>query len=239
MGSKAKTPAAPNYAGLANNQADADLRLQREQNYANRPNLRTPYGTQTWDTNDGRWYGSTALAPELQSAFNQNLSQVQNSYAQPIGTNFEDYRRKILASQLERFSPKLERDRSALENRLLNQGIPLGSSAYSAAMGDLADDQNRFLLDADIGAGNQAEQMFRVQSQMQDRPLSVLQQILMGATQAAPAVAPAGRTRAADQVTAAQQQYQADIDRYNAKQAGGDWLSTLINVGAKVAPYVL
>lgn len=45
------TPAAPDYTGAANSQAAASKENLMTQNYANRPSIETPFGSQTWQTN--------------------------------------------------------------------------------------------------------------------------------------------------------------------------------------------
>jgi hypothetical protein len=44
------TPAAPDYTGAANAQAAASKENLITQNFANRPTINTPFGSQSWDT---------------------------------------------------------------------------------------------------------------------------------------------------------------------------------------------
>ncbi|MGL4488502.1 MAG: tail fiber domain-containing protein [Rhizobiaceae bacterium] len=62
--------------------------------------------------------------------------------------NFSADRDKTEAAILERMRPQQDRDKAALDTSLANQGIMMGSAAYSAAM----DDRNRGLNDARLGA---------------------------------------------------------------------------------------
>jgi hypothetical protein len=43
-GGKGSAPAAPDYRGAAQEQAAASQALARQQNYANRPQINTPWG---------------------------------------------------------------------------------------------------------------------------------------------------------------------------------------------------
>jgi hypothetical protein len=107
MGSKS-TPAPPDYTGAANTQAAASRENVITQNYANRPEVYTPWGSQTWNTYDTsdpatgqrvtQWQQSVNLDPSLQNALDSqiavqqgrsNLAQgfmqnVENSYAKPF-----------------------------------------------------------------------------------------------------------------------------------------------------------
>jgi hypothetical protein len=107
MGSKS-TPAPPDYTGAANAQAAASRENVVTQNYANRPEVYTPWGSQTWDSyatvdpatgqRVTQWQQNVGLDPSLQNALNSqiavqqgrsNLAQgfmqnVANSYAKPF-----------------------------------------------------------------------------------------------------------------------------------------------------------
>ena len=61
---------------------------------------------------------------------------------------------------LERNQPQQQRDRMSLESRMANQGISLGTEAYSSGMDDYNRGINDFRLAADIDAGNQAISRF-------------------------------------------------------------------------------
>lgn len=84
MGGKGSAPAAPNYVGAAEAQAAASKELTNIQNFANRPTINTPFGSQSWSTNattdpaTGQtvtsWTQNNTLAPGLESALNDQLS---------------------------------------------------------------------------------------------------------------------------------------------------------------------
>ena len=91
MGGKGSAPAAPDYLGAATAQAQASERATTAQNFANRPNINTPFGGQSWQTgsavdpatgqNVTTWTQNTTLAPGLQSALNSQIG-LQNDRSQ-------------------------------------------------------------------------------------------------------------------------------------------------------------
>jgi|694.fasta_scaffold02404_40 hypothetical protein len=108
MGGKASAPAAPDYLGAANTQAAASKELTNIQNFANRPVINTPFGSQSWGTQSvtdpasgqavTQWTQNNTLAPGLQDALNDQISiqggrsdlansfmgRVANEYSQPF-----------------------------------------------------------------------------------------------------------------------------------------------------------
>jgi hypothetical protein len=72
------TPAAPDYTGAANAQAAASKENLMTQNYANRPTINTPFGSQSWSTQtqidpttgQGRngWTQENTVAPDFKCA---------------------------------------------------------------------------------------------------------------------------------------------------------------------------
>lgn len=94
MGGKGSAPPAPDYLGAATAQAQASERATTAQNFANRPTINTPFGTQSWgtgQTNDPAtgqpvttWTQNTSLAPGLQSALDAQIG-LQNDRSQLAG----------------------------------------------------------------------------------------------------------------------------------------------------------
>lgn len=76
-------PAAPDYAGAAQQQAQSSREVTEQQTWANRPTINTPFGQQTWevtpqwDPSTGQylntWTQNTNLTPESQSALNSQM----------------------------------------------------------------------------------------------------------------------------------------------------------------------
>jgi hypothetical protein len=83
MGGKGSAPPAPDYVGAANAQASASRELTDVQNFANRPEQYSPFGSTTWNTRAitdpasgqpvTQWTQSTQLAPGLQSALDAQV----------------------------------------------------------------------------------------------------------------------------------------------------------------------
>jgi hypothetical protein len=98
MGGKGSAPPPPDYIGAANTQAAASKELTNIQNFANRPTINTPFGSQSWQTSaqvdpaTGQtvtsWTQNNTLAPALQSALNAQIG-LQNDRSQLAG-NFMD-----------------------------------------------------------------------------------------------------------------------------------------------------
>ena len=108
MGGKASAPPAPDYLGAATAQAQASEKATNTQNFANRPVINTPFGSQSWDTQAvvdpasgqkvTQWTQNTTLAPGLADALDYQLDtqlgrsqlasgfmdRVANEYAQPF-----------------------------------------------------------------------------------------------------------------------------------------------------------
>jgi len=110
MGSKRKPPP-PDYTGAANAQAQASRENLNTQNFANRPNINTPFGSESWSTRAvtdpatgqqvTEWTQNTSLDPRLQNALdsqigiqqgrsdlaNAFMGRVQGEYQQPFDWN--------------------------------------------------------------------------------------------------------------------------------------------------------
>lgn len=151
-GSKApKTPKAPDYAALAQQQAGIDAAAAAEQTKANRPTQTNAYGTLEWTRNpDGTWLQKETAAPEFENARRAVMGR-GNVLAASIakqgdfkGANQvkwspeanKEYADAIYKSTMDRAAPKQERDLASQRNQLRQQGFVPGSEAYSRAMND-------------------------------------------------------------------------------------------------------
>ena len=104
MGGKSSAPAAPDYIGAANTQAAASKELTNIQNYANRPVINTPFGSQSWGTQAvtdpatgqavTQWTQNNTLAPGLQDALNDQIaiqggrSDLANSFMGRVASEY-------------------------------------------------------------------------------------------------------------------------------------------------------
>lgn len=83
MGSK-KAPAAPDYTGAAERQAQSSERVTNQQTWANRPTINTPWGQQSWNTQAvtdpatgqqvTEWTQNLTLSPEQQAALDSQMA---------------------------------------------------------------------------------------------------------------------------------------------------------------------
>lgn len=104
MGGKSSAPATPDYLGAANTQAAASKELTNIQNYANRPVINTPFGSQSWGTQAvtdpatgqavTQWTQNNTLAPGLQDALNDQIaiqsgrSDLANSFMGRVASEY-------------------------------------------------------------------------------------------------------------------------------------------------------
>jgi hypothetical protein len=80
---KSSAPPPPDYRGAAMEQSEASKEITNIQNFANRPNQYTPFGSQTWSTNATtdpatgqtvtQWNQRTNLDPNLQQALDAQI----------------------------------------------------------------------------------------------------------------------------------------------------------------------
>lgn len=73
-------------------------------------------------------------------------------------------RNEAEAALMARMNPRLEQDRAALETRLANQGVNLGSAAYDRAMTNFGQTVNDARLAAILGAGQESDRIFNQSS---------------------------------------------------------------------------
>ena len=98
------TPAAPDYTGAANAQAAASKENLITQNFANRPTINTPFGSQSWTTetkqdpasgqNVTAWTQENTVDPQLQTALDAQISSqnqrstLANSFMDRVGSEY-------------------------------------------------------------------------------------------------------------------------------------------------------
>ncbi len=139
------------------------------------------------------WSETTQLSPEQrkiydsQTQLTQGTSDLANKYVGRIGEataqpfNYdglaaapqydEAYRRQQIQAIEDRNAPAMQRDQQALQQRLANQGISLGSEAWNNAQNDYNRGVNDFRLGADVQAGNSAAQQYGLQASTRDRAI--------------------------------------------------------------------
>jgi len=163
MGKKApKAPPPIDPAATARAQSETNRETAITQFGLNAVNQYTPYGSLeygqagTWADGTPRFTATQRLSPAEQEALNlsnqaqslygnaavRQLSAVQGQLARPFQFDAGPYadtamgRNAVESALMQRLQPQLDRDRAAMETRLANQGIMLGSEAYRNAMSD-------------------------------------------------------------------------------------------------------
>lgn len=213
----------------------------------------------------------TKLSPEQQKLYDQNIeiSQGMNDtaikglqYADrvmdapldingafgalPTSESYGAQRDQVTQALLERMRPEMDRDAAALRTQLANQGIGLGSEAYSAALSDEAKAVNDARLAAVLAGGQEQERLFNIglasrQQGIQEldyqrnSPINVINALRTGNQVSMPQFQNrnAGATIDAAPIYASvNDKYNADVQAYNTKMQGyGAMLSGLGKIG--------
>jgi hypothetical protein len=132
----------------------------------------------TWSDGTPKYAATQTLTPNQQriadlgeqgsigygEAGNALLSNVKGMLSTPVDmaqfgaapTYDENFRLQQRQNMVQRAQPDWDQQRTALETRLANQGIGIGSQAYNDEMQRYQRGYNDFLLGADLNAGNAA-----------------------------------------------------------------------------------
>lgn len=263
---KSDAPPAPDYAGAAQATAAGNLENARYATKANRMTQINPYGQieYTQDASDpDKWTQTQTLSPEAQDTVNRQIA-LSNDYAQIAQTGLDKARgtlenpnldvsqlpeRAINVGQtaqdaiMSRLDPKFAQQEDQLRTRLANQGITLGSEAYGREMNQFGQQRNDASMQAALQgiSLDQANRGAALQEQayLQDRPLNLINALRTGAQVQNPQFqqfANQQTTAGPDMLGAAQAQYGAQMDAYNAEQAqGGGMLNGLFGIGMGLA----
>lgn len=263
---KSSAPPAPDYQAAAQATAAGNLENQRLATKSNRMTQVNPYGKleYTQDVNDpDRWTQTQTLSPEAQDTVNRQIA-LSNDYAQIAQTGLDKTRglledpsldtsqlpaRAINVGQtaqdaiMSRLNPKFAQQEDQMRTRLANQGITLGSEAYGREMGQMGQNRNDAMMQAALQGINldQANRGAALQEQayLQDRPLNLINALRTGAQTQNPQFAQFANQQATagpDLLGAANSQYGAQMDAYNADQAqSGGMLGGLFGIGMGLA----
>ncbi len=265
MGKKSKTPEAPDYSGIAEQQAAASKGAWNDALLANRANQSNQFGNLTWsqDPTTGQWTQTTSLNQPQQDIFNQqqaNQQQIANMGGGMLG-NFDtsqiDFSGAPAMGQVGGFNqqatdlynqlaqPQLDRQRAAKEAQMAAMGLSLGSGqAYNTQQELLNDSENRSAMMGAQAGIQQGNTMFGQQNQLHQQGvqdilgqrqanLGQLQGLMgLGQSMGTPQFSnynQAGQYQIPDMMGAAQQGYNADLNKTNAKNA--DNANTMKTVG--------
>lgn len=152
-------------------------------------------GSETVDGHDiPRYEAVTQLSPEQQKLYdstmgvsqgtadlaNQYVGRIRENTAQPFNYDGlpdapvydEAYRQHAKDTIIQRNQPQMDHDRAALETQLANQGIGVGSEAYTNSFDNYNRGVNDFRLGADMQSGQEANQAFNLGAQTRDRAIA-------------------------------------------------------------------
>lgn len=205
------------------------------------------------------WKATVELAPDQQKLLeqqnkvslgladlsNQGLSYVKDMLSKPFDTS-KLPAEQILAGQtaqdaiMARLNPMFAQREEALRARLANQGIGLGTEAWENEMRGFEQGRNDAYLQSALqgmSIGQQArQQAIQEQAFLRNEPLNTLNAVRSGAQVTNPTFTnvPQQQTTAGpDLMGAAQQNYNAQLQNYNAEQAAGNnMMGGLFSLGA-------
>lgn len=132
----------------------------------------TPTGQAINDQNQGAQLNLATLANQQagflkdympQGIDTSGLPELQGSYGPEDGYAAE--RSRVEAAMMERMRPELERARAAADQRLANQGLAVGSRAYSAAQDDLARGETDARLGVILAGGQEQSRLAGLDAQ--------------------------------------------------------------------------
>jgi hypothetical protein len=251
LGPAPSAPDAPDYAGAASQTAAGNLAAARQATAANRVNQITPYGQLSYAITgedpygNPTWTATQSLNPQQQRLLDlqnqasiglgelsgKGLGYVSNMIDQPFSTSTlgampinagEQYQ----DAMLRRLAPTLEQQRSSLETKLVNQGIPQNSEAWNRAMmqqGQRESDLLNSAITSGFGVGLQARQRgFEELAYQRNEPINTLNAVRSGAQVTGPQFvnsAQQATTQGPDLLGAAQMGYNAQMGNFNAQQA--------------------
>lgn len=249
-GGKKKTPKAPDYTALAEQQSAAQERLNRQTTMANRVNQTNPYGSVTYSqdpNNPDKWSSETNFSPELQGIFNNQIGAQGQAYS-----GLQDYLKNIQNSSLipnapvnagqtaqdaimARLNPQLTRNEDALRARLANQGISPGTQAWNNEFTNFNQGRNDAYSQAalqGIGLDRTARQDALAE---QSLPLNAIQAYINGNSVQQPQFAnynTQANSSSPDLLGAGQAGYQGALNSANAANASqSNFMSGLMGLG--------
>jgi hypothetical protein len=251
LGPAPSAPAAPNYAAAAQATSEGNLDAARAAMAANRVNQVTPYGSLTYSQSGTDPYGNPtytatqALSPQQQQLLDyqnqtsmglgrlagQGLGYVENMLQTPFDTSALpstgfNPSQSYQDAYMQRLQPQIQQGREALDVKLANAGIPVGSEAYRRAQMAQSQRENDLLAAATtqgFGVGQQARQSaLQEQAYLRNEPLNTLSAVRTGSQVTGPQFvnsAQQATTAGPDLLGAAGMQYNAQMGDFNARQA--------------------
>jgi hypothetical protein len=254
MGKNSSAPPPPDYAGAARETAAGNLDAARANIAANRVNQYTPYGSLEYQVEgedkfgNPMWKATQSLAPAQQKLLDyqnqtslglgeltgKGLGYVSNMLDNPFDTSqlpstgfnpsqsYQD-------AYMQRLAPQIQQGQEALDVKLANAGIPVGSEAYRRAQEAQGQRVNDLLLGATtqgFNVGDTARKSaLQEQAYLRNEPLNTLNAVRTGAQVQGPTfVNPAmqANTAGADILGATQMNFNAQQGAANAQNASNN-----------------
>jgi hypothetical protein len=210
---------------------------------------------------DSGWEQTMELTPEAQAALDEQLA-LNRKYGEVANLGFDRARRIFENPELDvsglptrginvgqtaqeailsRLRPQLQAQEEATRQRLANTGIGLGSDAFSREMA-MQNQQTNDLMTQAAMQGISLDQANRAaalqeQAYLQDRPLNLINALRSGNQVQAPQFqqfALQNATQGPDLMGAANAQYGANMNAYNAEQASNP-MGGLLSLGMGIA----
>jgi hypothetical protein len=251
LGPAPSAPAAPDYSAAAQQTAQGNLEAARAATAANRVNQVTPYGSLNYAITGADPYGNpTYTATQSLSPQQQQLLDYQNQTSMGLGrlagqglgyveqmlqTPFDtsalpstgfNPSQSYQDAYMQRLQPQIQQGREALDVKLANAGIPVGSEAYRRAQMAQSQRENDLLAAATtqgFGVGQQARQTaLQEQAYLRNEPLNTLSAVRTGSQVTGPQFvnsAQQATTAGPDLLGAAGMQYNAQLGDFNQRQA--------------------
>jgi hypothetical protein len=251
LGPAPSAPAAPDYSAAAQQTAQGNLEAARAATAANRVNQVTPYGNLNYAITGADPYGNpTYTATQTLSPQQQQLLDYQNQTSMGLGrlagqglgyveqmlqTPFDtsalpstgfNPSQSYQEAYMQRLQPQIEQGREALDVKLANAGIPVGSEAYRRAQMAQSQRENDLLAAATtqgFGVGQQARQTaLQEQAYLRNEPLNTLSAVRTGSQVTGPQFVNSSQqatTAGPDLLGAAGMQYNAQLGDFNQRQA--------------------
>lgn len=195
---------------------------------------------------DSGWEQTMELTPQAQQALDQQLA-LNIKYGETANAGFDRVRELFENPQLDtsllpdrainvgqtaqqaimsRLNPQMQQREEQMRQQMANQGIGLGSTAFGREYANFNQGRNDLEMQAALQGINldQANRSAALQEQayLQDRPLNLINSLRTGNQVQAPQFqqfAQQQTTSGPDMMGAANAQYGAELDAYNAEQA--------------------
>ena len=259
----AKTPKAPDYQALTNQQAGLAKQNWLTNLNAARPNQVGPEGTNTWTKNGEDWTNTIALSQprqELYDTTNQKAQEQMSGFdtgqvdlsGAPAMPTVGGHNQQVIDTMRALQRPELDRSEDARRATTIAKGIPLeGSSAGTAVEQQLADARSRADMQAILAGINQGNTEFGQGMQLHttgtgdilNQNTANLQKVggMMGQSNsfrmptfgAAPTPGMPGGATP-DLMNAGKASYDAAVNKANAQNASDPW-NQIVGIGTQLA----